>query len=56
MIPHILNVPYVRDEIKKLGERYTDRMRKHPNILATNLMKQVKTRPIKKKRLVYFIL
>jgi len=38
-----LNVPYVRDEIKRL--RYADRMEKHPNILATNLMKRVKNLP-----------
>jgi len=29
---HDLNVPYVRDEIKKLGQRYADRMEEHPNI------------------------
>jgi len=42
---HDLNVPYVKDEIKR--QRYADRIEKHPNILA--VMKQVKTTPIKKK-------
>jgi len=31
---HNLNVPYVRDEIKKLGQRYADRLEEHPNILV----------------------
>jgi len=46
-----LYVPYVRDEIKiSQPERYADRMEKHPNILATNLMKQIKTtRRLKRK-------
>jgi len=38
----IFNVPYVRDEIKRFSQRYADRMEEHPNILATNLMKEVK--------------
>jgi len=33
----------IRDEIKRLSQRYADRMEKHPNILATNFMKEVKT-------------
>jgi len=37
---HNLNVPYVRDEIKRFSQRYAD-MEEHPNILATNLMKEV---------------
>jgi len=45
---HDLDVPYVRDEIKRLG--YTDRMEELSNILATNLMKKVKTtRRLKRK-------
>jgi len=28
---HDLNVAYVRDEIKRLSQRYTDRMEEHPN-------------------------
>jgi len=54
---HDLNVVYVRDEIKRLGQRYADR-RKHSNILATNLMKEMKTVPIEKKitsRFMYLI-
>jgi len=42
-------MPYVRDEIKRLSQRYADKMEEHPNILATNLMKQIKNAPIKKK-------
>jgi len=30
-------VPYVRDEIKKFSQRYTNRLEKHPNILAIDL-------------------
>jgi len=41
-------VPYVRDEIKRFSQKYVDRMEEHPNILATNLMKEIKT-PTKKK-------
>jgi len=40
---HDLNVPYVRAEIKRLSQRHTDRMEEYPNVLATNLMKDVKT-------------
>jgi len=39
-----------RDEIKRLNQRYADRMEEHPNILAINLMKEVKTtRQLKRK-------
>jgi len=42
--------PYVRDEIKRLSQRYTDRMEERSNIVATNLMKEVKTtRRLKRK-------
>jgi len=41
-------VPYVRDEIKRLNQRYADRMEEHSNILATNLMKEVKMQTKKK--------
>jgi len=34
---HDLNVPYVRDEIEKLGQRYVDRLEKHLNTLAIDL-------------------
>jgi len=46
-----LNVPYVRDEIKRLSQRYADWMEEHPNILVTNLMKKARImkRPSKKK-------
>jgi len=29
---------YIRDEIKKLSQRYTNRMEKYPNILVANVM------------------
>jgi len=35
---HDLNV---RDEIKRFSQRYADKMEEYPNILATNLMKEV---------------
>jgi len=38
---HDLNAPYVRDEIKRLCQRYVDRTEEYPNVLATNLMKEV---------------
>jgi len=47
---HDLNVPYVRNEIKRLSQKYTDRMEEHPNIPVTNSMKKVKTtRRVKRK-------
>jgi len=33
-----LNVPYVGDEIKKLSQRYADRLEKHLDILAIDLL------------------
>jgi len=44
-------------EIKRLSQKYADRMDEHPNIFAINLMKEVNT-SIKKKitsRLTYLI-
>jgi len=35
-------MPYVRDEIKRHSQRYTDRMEKHPNVLTKNLAKKLK--------------
>jgi len=52
-----LNVPYVRDEIKKFSQRYADRMEEHANVLATHERNQNNTL-IKKKiisRLMYLI-
>jgi len=48
---HDLNVPYVRDEIKKLSQRYADRLEKHPNILAIDLMSdaEIQSRRLKRK-------
>jgi len=43
----------------RLKDSARDRMEKHPNILATNLMKEVKTTTIKKEitsRLIYLVL
>jgi hypothetical protein len=36
-------VPYVRDEMKRLSQRYADRMEEHASILTTNLMRDAKT-------------
>jgi len=47
---YYFNVPYVRDEIKKLSQRYADRLEKHPNILAIDLMSDAETsRRLKRK-------
>jgi hypothetical protein len=46
-----LNVSYVRDEIRRLSQRYADRMEEHPNILTKNLMRSVKTPRRVKRRL-----
>jgi len=35
-----LNVPYVRDEIKRYSQKYADRMKEHPNILMKNEKRQ----------------
>jgi hypothetical protein len=58
-----LNVPetYVRDEIRKHNQRYTDRMEKQPNILTKNHEKrqdftQTKKTSTKPKRLIDAIL
>jgi len=41
---HDLNVPYVRDEIRRHSRIYADRMKEHPNILMKNFMRSVKIR------------
>jgi len=43
IIHHDLNVSYVRDGIKKLNQRYADRLEKHSNILAIELMSDAET-------------
>jgi len=48
---HDLNVPYVRDETRRLSQRYADRMEEHPNILTTNLTRNAKTPRRLRKRL-----
>jgi len=40
---HDLNVPYVRDEIKKLSQRYADRLEEHSNTLAIDLVSDAET-------------
>jgi len=46
-------MPYVRDEIKKLGQRYADRLEEHPNTLAIDLMSDAETpRRLKRKLLL----
>jgi len=55
---HDFNVSYVTDEIKRFSQRYADRMEEYPNILATKLMKEVKTTRRSKRttsRLMYVI-
>jgi len=44
-----LNVPHIRDEIKKLSQRYTDRLKEYP-IVAIDLMSEAETpRRLKRK-------
>jgi len=45
-----LNVPYVRNEIKKLSRRDADRLKQYSNILAIDLMGDAETsRRLKRK-------
>jgi len=49
ILHHALNV-YVRNEIKRLSQRYADRMEEYRNIFAINLINKVKTtRRLKRK-------
>jgi len=52
---HDLNLPYVRDEIIRLNQRYANKVEEHPNILAkhtlTNFMKEVETKRRLKRKL-----
>jgi len=50
MTLYIVISTYVRDEMKRLSQRYADRMEKYSNVLAltTNFMKEIKaTRRLK---------
>jgi len=48
---HDLNIPYVRNEIKNLSQRYADRLVEHPNILEIDLMSEAETsRRLKRKQ------
>jgi len=38
---HDFNVPYVRKEIKRVSQRYADKI-EYPNIFTTNLMRSIK--------------
>jgi len=50
ILHHDLNIPYIRDEIKKLSQRYADRLEEHPNTLAINLMSNAEiSRGLKRK-------
>jgi hypothetical protein len=42
---------YVRNEIRKLSQRYADRMEEHLNIFTKNFMRSVKTPRRLKRRL-----
>jgi len=46
---HDLNVPHVKDEIRRFSQRYADRMEEHPKIFTTNLMKNAKSSHREKK-------
>jgi len=46
---HDLNV---RDEIRKLSQRYTDRLEEHPNVLAIDLMIDAETSHRLKRKLL----
>jgi len=48
-----LNVPYVRDKIKKHSQRYADRMKEHSNILMKSLMRSIKTPRRLKRRFMH---
>jgi len=48
---HDLNVPYVRDEIKKLSQRYVDRLEERPNTVAIDLMSETETSRGSKRKL-----
>jgi len=49
ILHHDLNVSYVRDEIKKLSQRYADRLEEHSNMLAIDLMSDAEIRRLKRK-------
>jgi len=45
-----LNMPYVKDEIRRFSQRYADKLEEHSNILATDRVRNDKTtRKLKKK-------
>jgi len=47
---HDFNVPYVRDEIKKLSQKYVNRLGEQPNTLAIDFMSDAETsRRLKRK-------
>jgi len=53
---HNLNALYIRDEIKKISQKYADKMEEHPNILVTIYERNQNNTPIKKNttsRLIY---
>jgi len=49
MIFYIMILTYRMLEIKKLSQRYADRLEKHSNVFATNLMRCQNTMQIKKR-------
>jgi len=48
MLHHDLNVPYIRDEIKKF-EKNADKLLEHPNILTRNPNLMRNARMLKRK-------
>jgi len=51
ILHHDLNIPYIRDEIKKLNQRYAERLKDHSNILAIDLMSNTEVPRILKRKL-----
>jgi len=49
MTLYIMISPYVENEIKNLSQRYVDGTDERANIVATSLMKQVKTARLKRR-------
>jgi len=48
---HDLNMPYIRNKIRRHCQRYADRMKEHPNIFTKNLVRSIKTpRRLKRKQ------
>jgi len=49
---HDVNALYIRGEIRRFSQRYADRLEEHPNVLATDIMRNAKTSRRLKRRLL----